>query len=62
MIISIFAALTTIMTLIFTSCFFCIFPDMINSMNLGTIILILLITFYNIFLFSYSHIMDYIEK
>ena len=62
MIISVFAALTTIMTLLFTSCIFGIFPDMINSMNLGVIILILLVTFYAIFLFSYSYIMEYMEN
>ena len=62
MIIAIFAALSTIMTVLFTSCFFCIFPDMINSINFGVILLILLITFYVIFLFSYSYIMEYIEK
>ena len=58
MIIAIFAGLSTIMTVLFTSCFFYIFPDMF----FGVIILILLATFYSIFLFSYFYIMDYIER
>ena len=60
--IAIFAALSTSMTVIFTHTFFYIFPDMINSMNFDIILLILLVTFYSIFIFSYSRIMEYIER
>ena len=62
MFVAIFATISTIMTFTFTSCFFCIFSDIVDSINFSVILLILLITFYSIFLFSYSYIMDYIEN